>query len=120
VYGITIGADPDVFVYWDSSQNDIRSNNLLNLSEYDSDIADTALEGGRTRTGEQLRKVKYLPFLQAWRDDAPALGLYQPRYMYVTRGIVYGLENHQLNSVVDRYSNVENWMIRTAKTTNNK
>ncbi len=120
VYGITIGADPDVFVYWDSSQNDIRSNNLLNLSEYDSDVADTALEGGRTRTGDQLRRVKYLPFLQAWRDDAPALGLYQPHYMYVTRGVVYGLETHQLNSTVDRYSNVDNWMIRTAKTTNNK
>jgi peptide/nickel transport system substrate-binding protein len=118
VYGVTIGADPDVFVYWDSSQNDIRSENRLNLSEYDSDIADTALEGGRTRTGDLLRKIKYQPFLQAWRDDAPALGLYQPRFMYVTHGTIYGLEPHQLNSVVDRYGNVGNWMIRTVKTTN--
>src|SRR6202012_439422 len=30
LYGISIGTDPDVFVYWDSSQADVRSANRLN------------------------------------------------------------------------------------------
>lgn len=118
VYGITIGVDPDVYVYWDSSQNDIRAANRLNLSEYSSDVADLALEAGRTRTGDQLRKIKYASFLKAWQQDAPALGLYQPRFLYVTRDTIYGLDSQMLNVGSERYDNVNNWMIRTAKVTN--
>jgi peptide/nickel transport system substrate-binding protein len=118
VYGITIGADPDVFVYWDSSQNDIRAANRLNLSEYDSDAADSGLEAGRTRTGEALRRIKYEGFLKAWQQDAPALGLYQPRFLYVSRNPIYGLDQLILNAAPERYNNVSNWMIRTAEVTN--
>jgi len=41
--------DPDVFVYWDSSQANPTSGAWLNLSEYKSSQADEALEAGRTR-----------------------------------------------------------------------
>lgn len=118
LYGISIGVDPDVFAYWDSSQADIRSSNRLNLSEYKSATADAALEAGRTRTNPALRVVKYKPFLQAWQQDNPALGLYQPRSLYVTNGVVAGLNDHTLNTPTDRFSNVENWQIRLAKVTN--
>lgn len=120
LYGITIGVDPDVFVYWDSSQADVRSPNQLNLSEYQSSTADAALEGGRTRSGTALRRVKYQPFLKAWQADAPALALYQPRFLYVSHGPVYGLEERPLNTTVDRYDNVNDWMIRTANVTNHE
>jgi len=117
LYGISIGADPDVFAYWDSSQADIRSTSRLNFSEYKSTAADTSLEAGRTRLDPALRVIKYKPFLQAWQSDAPALGLYQPRYLYITRGTVYGLTDHTLNTDADRYESVANWEINTAKVT---
>jgi peptide/nickel transport system substrate-binding protein len=112
LYGISIGIDPDVFVYWDSSQADVRSNSRLNFSEYSSPVADAALEAGRTRTKPDLRTIKYQPFLQSWQQDAPALGLYQTRFLYITRGQVFGLKEHTLNVDTDRYDNVQNWMIR--------
>jgi peptide/nickel transport system substrate-binding protein len=115
--GITIGVDPDVFVYWDSSQANPLSA-YLNLSEYKSTVADSALESGRTRLDPKLRVLKYKPFLQAWQNDAPALGLYQPRFLYFTHDRIYGVKDHALNSEADRFSNVQNWMIRTAKVTN--
>jgi peptide/nickel transport system substrate-binding protein len=118
LYGITIGVDPDVFVYWDSSQADIRSANRLNLSEYKSAAADTALKAGRTRLDPQLRTVKYQPFLQAWKQDAPALAMYQPRILYVTNGPVDGLTSAAISSPTDRLANVQNWQIRQAKVTN--
>ncbi len=118
LYGISIGVDPDVFVYWDSSQADIRSANRLNLSEYKNATADAALEAGRTRIGEQLRTIKYKPFLQAWQQDAPAIGLYQPRVLYLTTGSVAGFVDHPVNDATDRFYNVQNWEIRTAKVTN--
>lgn len=118
LYGISIGTDPDVFAYWDSSQVDIRSANRLNFSEYKSTAADDSLEAGRTRSNPALRVIKYKPFLQAWQTDAPALGLYQPRFLYITRGPVYGLTNHTLNADTDRYNSVADWEIHTARVTN--
>lgn len=112
LYGISIGNDPDVIVYWDSKYADVRAENRLNFSEYKSATADTALQAGRTRSDIALRAVKYLPFLQAWQADAPAVGLYQPRFLYITHGPVYGLGEHPINAEVERFTNVHNWMIR--------
>lgn len=114
LYGISIGKDPDVLVYWDSKQADVLSESRLNFSEYKSTVADEALQSGRTRSDPALRSVKYQPFLQAWRADAPAVGLYQPRFLYITRGPVHGLAEYTTNSEVQRFTNVHNWMIRQA------
>jgi peptide/nickel transport system substrate-binding protein len=116
LYGVSIGVDPDVFVYWHSSQNDARSSGL-NFSEYKNKAADTALEAGRTRTDPAIRVIKYKPFLQTWQSDVPALGLYQPRYLYLTHGKVFGLNEHVLNGITDHYNNVSNWEIRQVETT---
>lgn len=115
LYGISIGVDPDVFAYWDSSQADSRSTSQLNFSNYQSAIADASLEAGRTRLDPSLRAIKYQPFQQAWQADAPAVGLYQPRFLYVTRGQVYGLTEHTINADVQRFDNVQNWMIREVR-----
>lgn len=111
LYGISIGVDPDVFVYWDSSQADVRSTNRLNFSEYKSTAADVALEAGRTRLDNQLRSAKYKVFLQTWQKDAPALALYQPRLLYISHTVVYGLTDASINSDAARLNNVQDWMI---------
>lgn len=116
--GISIGVDPDVFVYWDSTQADIRSSNRLNLSEYKNETADTALEAGRTRLDPTLRVIKYKPFLQVWQQDSPAVSLYQPRVLYLTHGQVNGLSERAINTPADRFINVHNWQIREARVTN--
>lgn len=115
LYGISLGVDPDVFAYWHSSQADPRAATRLNLSEYKSAASDRALEAGRTRLDNDLRAAKYRPFLEAWRNDAPALVLYQPRFLYLTRGEVFGFSAHVLNNATERLNNVENWMIREVK-----
>jgi peptide/nickel transport system substrate-binding protein len=112
LYGISIGKDPDVLVYWDSKYADVRAENRLNFSEWKSTTADAALQAGRTRSDNALRAIKYQPFLQAWRDAAPAVGLYQPRFLYITHGPVYGLSEHAINADVERLTNVHNWMVR--------
>ncbi|HSX27733.1 MAG TPA: ABC transporter substrate-binding protein [Patescibacteria group bacterium] len=116
LFGILLGPDPDVFPFWHSSQADPRSVGRLNLSEYKSKVADMSLEAGRTRFDATLRAVKYRPFLEAWRADAPAVVLYQPRLLYVGYGGIFGFEPHLINNPTDRYANVENWMILQEKT----
>lgn len=115
LYGISIGVDPDVYIYWDSSQIDLRSPVRLNFSQYESKAADEALESGRTRLDPALRAAKYQPLLSAWQADAPALGLYQPRFLYITHGRVYGLEEKAINSDAQRYSMVHDWQIRQTR-----
>lgn len=112
LYGISIGADPDVFAYWHSTQADPRSPSRLNLSDYKSDPADKSLEAGRNRIDPALRAAKYIPFLQSWRMDAPAIMLYQPRFLYITRGQLFGFGPKTINTTADRLNNVQGWMIR--------
>lgn len=116
LYGINIGPDPDVYPYWHSSQADVRSQGRLNLSEYKSAVADAALEAGRTRLDPKLRAAKYKTFLEAWRSDAPAIGLYQPNLFVVTNQQIFGMSDKTINSPSDRYNNVVNWMINTERT----
>lgn len=115
LYGIALGSDPDVYAYWHSSQADVRSGTRLNFSEYKSTVADRALEAGRTRADPEVRAVKYQPFLTVWSQDAPAVSLFQPRFLYISHDPVNGLDPKSMNTATDRYANVENWMIRRAK-----
>lgn len=119
LYGISIGVDPDVFAYWDSSQASITSQGHLNLSEYKSTKADRSIEAGRTRSDPTIRAVKYQAFLSQWTKDLPAVGLYQPNYLYITRGTVFNYDRKSANSGVDRFYNVNNWMVRQKRQTIN-
>ncbi len=110
LYGISMNQDPDVFAYWDSSQATVSSSRL-NLSEYKSTIADKALESGRTRTDPAVRATKYKAFLTAWKDDAPAIALYQPRFLYITRSELEGFDAMHMQSAVDRFNDVEKWTV---------
>jgi peptide/nickel transport system substrate-binding protein len=112
LYGVSIGVDPDVYAYWDSSQASITSQGHLNLSEYKSTAADQAIEGGRTRADPAIRAVKYKTFLTQWVKDLPAMPLYQPNYLYITRGPVFNYERKSANAPADMYYGVNDWMVR--------
>ena len=111
LYGISIGQDPDVFAYWHSTQADIRSANRLNFSEYKNKVADKALEAGRTRTDPAVRALKYKPFLQVWQADVPAIALYQPRFLYITRNELVGFDAQRLNGAVERLNGIQKWTV---------
>lgn len=110
LYGINIGSDPDVFPYWHSSQ---AKADRFNLSEYESDIADEALGSARSRQDPAIRAAKYRTFMDAWRVDAPAIGIYQPRLLFVSNGQLYNFDVKRISSSVDRYANVHEWMYLT-------
>lgn len=118
LYAISIGADPDVFAYWHSTQADPRSKTRLNFSEYKSTVADESLVAGRSRSDPAIRAVKYKPFLENWQKDNPALALYQPRFVLVVRKPFDGFSSKGVVTPIDRYSDVENWAIRQEKRSN--
>ncbi|HSX41632.1 MAG TPA: peptide ABC transporter substrate-binding protein [Candidatus Saccharimonadales bacterium] len=110
LYGINVGADPDVYAFWHSSQ---AADPGLNLSAYKSPAVDKALEGGRTVREPGLRAAKYKAFAQAWVADTPAVMLYSPNYLYAQNKEVYGFSTKHLITPSDRFYGVEHWAVRT-------
>ena len=107
VYELSIGADPDVYAFWHSSQVGQRG---LNLSVYTSGVADDALTSARARSEPELRDIKYKAFARQWLNDVPAIGLYQSSLQYVESKQVTALEDEQkLVSPYDRYSSILYW-----------
>lgn len=112
IYGIDLGADPDVFAYWHSSQ---ASPPGLNLSEYHSGLADDALASGRTRTDNQLRAAKYRTFAEQWRNDIPAAALYNRYFTYAQVPEASTFTTSRFFHPADRFNNVQLWSIRQTR-----
>ncbi len=110
LFGMNLGADPDVYSYWHSSQ---VKDPGVNLSSYASAEADKALESGRIKTDSLVRQGKYATFLKIWDADAPAVILYQTGYDYGTRDTVRGITAKRLVTPTDRYFAVEKWTVRS-------
>lgn len=112
IYGLALGGDADVYSYWHSSQIDSNSTLRLNLAEYDSAVADEALEAGRSRGDPADRRRRYADFQAAWIEDLPALALYRFQITYYTLGNVLGPSEHLLLlDNADRFVDVAEWAV---------
>jgi peptide/nickel transport system substrate-binding protein len=112
LYELNIGADPDVYAYWHSSQ---ANQNGFNFSNYKNSAADASLTSARSRVEPELRNVKYKAFAKQWIDDVPAIGLYQSVAEYVASKKVQSVKsNTTLVSADDRYANVLYWSVNEA------
>jgi len=111
LYQLTIGADPDVYAYWHSSQ---AASSGFNFSNYSNAISDEELSSARTRIDPALRNAKYVTFAKQWLSDAPAIGLFQATTEYVSAKGVDSLPSNQvLISPSDRYADVLYWSAGT-------
>ncbi len=107
--GENIGADPDVYNFWHSSQvNDPG----LNLSLYKSPTADKYLESARLSHDPVNRKAKQVSFIQTWDNDTPAVILYSPYYLYAQSTSVSPSQLSWLISPSDRFYNIQTWAVR--------
>ncbi len=109
LYELAIGADPDIYAYWHSSQ---IGQTGYNFSNYTNKTADANLASARARLEPELRNAKYKQFARQWLADVPAIGLYQPVLEYVTNNTVTSLAgNTRLVTAADRYANVQYWTV---------
>jgi peptide/nickel transport system substrate-binding protein len=110
LYGQDIGADSDVFAFWHSSQ---ATDPGLNVSQYANVTADAALEQARFGKDPAFRNAKYQEFVKIWSEDAPALLLYSPTYLYAHTAVLSDVTDEKLVAVSDRFRNVEKWSIKS-------
>lgn len=107
LYELVIGADPDVFAYWHSSQATRQGYNFAN---YRDDISDDALSSARSRSEPALRNEKYKAFAKRWISDAAAIGLYQSVMRYSYRSSVLPqISERSIPTEADRFTDVIYW-----------
>ena len=113
IYEVDLGANPDLLVYYHSSQ---ASQSGLNLSNYNSSVADDLILSARESSSEEIKTSKYEAFLKRWVEDAPAIGLYQVNMSYYfDRDVKTFSEDVSLVTPFDRFVDVKYWSAEKAR-----
>jgi len=113
---ILVGQDSsfnvDPYSFWHSSQ---KKDPGLNLALFDDARADKLIEEARAEANKEERKNKYYEFQEIIKDQVPAVFLFSPYYLYVVDNKIKGIEIENINSSQFRFSNINNWYIKTKR-----
>ena len=83
-----LGADPDVFELWHSSQRDEG----LNYAGLDDAEIDELLARARQTSDIEVRIAAYIEFQRRWVELVPSIPLYQPLFIYLTSDQLGGID----------------------------
>lgn len=112
LFGEILNFDPDPFAFWHSSQ---KKDLGLNLALYDNTEADKLLEEARQEIDQNIRAEKYRKFQELVMEDAAAIFLYSPNYLYLQSKAVQGVELKNIVIPSNRFNSVENWYMKTKR-----
>lgn len=112
LFGEVLGAEPDPFPFWHSSQ---KRDPGLNLSLYQNKEVDQLLKEARQISDPEQRKQEYEQFQKLVIEDAPVVFLYNPYYLYPVNKKVNGIEIKNIPTPSKRFSGIENWHIKTKR-----
>lgn len=113
LFGEILGPDPDPFAFWHSSQ---KKDPGLNLALYDNKKADKLLEEARQELKPDIRLQKYQEFQKILEEDAPAVFLYNPTYLYPVSNKIKGVNIERIYLPSQRFCQIEKWYIKTKRT----
>ncbi len=108
LHELPIGADPDVYPYWHSSQISMAGYNFAN---YSNKLSDLAISSARDSLNAKLRNKKYIAFAKQWLKDVPAIGLYQQTLPYASNKQSQSIDDGVLVDPASRFSNVNRWSV---------
>ncbi|MBI2676883.1 MAG: hypothetical protein HYX21_03005 [Candidatus Yanofskybacteria bacterium] len=112
LFGEVLGLDFDPYSFWHSSQ---KKDPGLNLALYDNKTADKILEEGRQIFNTSERIKKYEDFEKILLEDAPAIFLYSPYYLYLPSKKIKGNQTEILSIPSARFDNISQWYIETKR-----
>jgi len=112
LFGEILGADPDPYAFWHSSQVGAGG---LNLANFKNKEVDDLLEKARQETDVDKRAEYYQMFETIIIQNIPAIFLYNPNYTYVVSNKVKGIELDWIVTPTDRLGSISGWYIRTKK-----
>ncbi len=106
------GNDPDPYHFWHSSR---RKDPGRNIAVYNNEDVDKLLEESRKTSDLTERKDKFRQFEEKILEDAPAVFLYSPSYIYIVNSKIKGIDTSAIINSAYRFSNIRHWYIKTIR-----
>ncbi len=107
-----LGADPDPFAFWHSSQ---AKSPGLNWSNYSNQTVDKLMSEARASSDKTERDQKYLELHEVMRQDLPAIFLVQSVYTYALTDKMQGFSINSLPDETARFYDLRNWYLDTRR-----
>ncbi|MCK4539832.1 peptide ABC transporter substrate-binding protein [Candidatus Parcubacteria bacterium] len=111
-YGQVLGADPDPYSFWHSSQANEHGFNIANFVNKE---VDKLLEDARLTSEISIRQENYKKFQEIIAEEVPAIFMYSPLYTYVQGNSVKGFDIKNIFVPSDRFNNISDWYLETEK-----
>ena len=112
IFGNIIGKNSDLFSFWHSSE---RFYPGLNLALYENSSADKLIESIRQNFNDEKRQEDLASLQSIIVQDYPAIFLFSPDYLYVSKKNLGGFEADFISLPGDRFENIEKWYVKTAR-----
>lgn len=115
LFGEIIGANPDFYPFWHSSQ---LKDPGFNLTSFNNKRADFLLEQARETNDFDKKAELFRQFENIILEDKPAIFLFQPTYSYLLNKKIHGFNTTRINLPSDRLNDSINWYIKTKRVFN--
>jgi peptide/nickel transport system substrate-binding protein len=113
LFGQNVEQEAELFAFWHSSQ---RNDPGLNIALYANARVDELLERIHKTDDKNDRQDIYEKISTLIQDDTPAIFLYSPSFIYVSRkGSPTGASLTHLINPKDRLQNINTWFINTER-----
>ena len=112
LFGQALGAIPDPFPFWHSTQ---KRDPGLNLALYENRKADRLLEKLRQTMDSNERKKILNELQDILIQDNPAIFLFNPSFIYFVSEEVNKTSKRIIINPSNRFFNIENWYIKTKR-----
>lgn len=112
LFGEILGADPDFYPFWHSSQ---LKDPGFNLTSFNNKRADSLLEQARETNDFNKRAELFSQFENIILEYKPAVFLFQPTYSYLLNKKILGFNTTRINLPNDRFNDSVNWYVKTKR-----
>lgn len=107
-----LGADPDPFIFWHSSQ---VKDPGFNLTGFSDPVADKIITEARSTTDKKIREAKYQEFNSLISAKHAVIFLDQTEYIYATDKSIKNINIKTLFDPSQRFGNIQNWYINESR-----
>lgn len=112
LFGQAISFNPDLYPFWHSSN---KRDPGLNLALFEDKEADTLLEEIRQEPSrdERIKKIRRVQEILSAKN--PAVFLYGPSYLHVSRSSVSGISAMYVSNGAQRLADVHTWFVKVRR-----
>lgn len=112
LYSEIIGADPDPYPFWHSSQ---MTDPGLTLAIFTDRRLDKLIETGRSTNDVTKRAAAYKDFQSLIVSEIPAIFLFSPTYTYVVADSIHGIDLDRIIVPSDRLNDIARRFIKVRR-----